>query len=264
MNSTIHLIGINHRAAAVDVREKFALTNFCSPETWAIPAGEGVRESLILSTCNRVEVLVVGDGDEPRRRALQCWASARGRTVDELEPYLYQYKDDEAVRHLFSVASSLDSRPFGHRRYDIRTPTATRYNATTSIRPTAHTHLHTLDTYLHLLLHGTDARYGIATIHTPTYGRLQRRRDRSSAHGVARGNYVHSAHCRTPCRACSRGYSWAFGIEYYDIRACAIGLYRPHHINYGDCHPSGAVRCGLRHLPVAQQLDNDCLGTRRP
>ena len=113
MNSTIHLIGINHRTAAVEVREKFALTNFCSPETWAIPNGEGVRESLILSTCNRVEVLVVGDGDEPRRRALQCWASARGRTVDELTPYLYQYKDDEAVRHLFSVASSLDSLVLG-------------------------------------------------------------------------------------------------------------------------------------------------------
>ena len=73
MNSTIHLIGINHRTAAVEVREKFALTNFCSPDTWAIPNGEGIRESLILSTCNRVEVLVVGDGDAPRRRALQCW-----------------------------------------------------------------------------------------------------------------------------------------------------------------------------------------------
>ena len=113
MNSTIHLIGINHRTAAVEVREKFALTNFCSPETWAIPNGEGIRESLILSTCNRVEILVVGDGDAPRRRALQCWAAARGRTVEELEPYLYQYKDDEAVRHLFSVASSLDSLVLG-------------------------------------------------------------------------------------------------------------------------------------------------------
>ncbi len=113
MNSSIHLIGINHRTAAVEVREKFALTNFCSPETWAIPHGEGVRESLILSTCNRVEILVVGEGDAPRRRALECWAAARGRSVDELEPYLYQYRNDDAVRHLFSVASSLDSLVLG-------------------------------------------------------------------------------------------------------------------------------------------------------
>jgi len=113
MNSTIHLIGINHRTAAVEVREKFALTNFCSPETWAIPNGDGLRESLILSTCNRVEVLVVGDGDKARRRALEYWAAARGRTVEELEPYLYQYRNDEAIRHLFSVASSLDSLVLG-------------------------------------------------------------------------------------------------------------------------------------------------------
>jgi len=113
MNSTIHLIGINHRTAAVEVREKFALTNFCSPETWAIPNGDGLRESLILSTCNRVEVLVVGDGDKARRRALEYWAAARGRTVEELEPYLNQYRNDEAIRHLFSVASSLDSLVLG-------------------------------------------------------------------------------------------------------------------------------------------------------
>ena len=46
MNSTIHLIGINHRTAAVEVREKFALTNFCSPEAWAIPAGADRPEDL--------------------------------------------------------------------------------------------------------------------------------------------------------------------------------------------------------------------------
>ena len=42
MNSTIHLIGINHRPASVDIREQFALTNFCSPETWAIPTTNGI------------------------------------------------------------------------------------------------------------------------------------------------------------------------------------------------------------------------------
>lgn len=113
MNSTIHLIGINHRTAAVDVREKFALSNFCSPETWAIPIGGDIGEALILSTCNRVEVLVVGDGDKPRLRAMEYWAKACGKSVEELEIYLYQYKNDEAVRHIFNVASSLDSLVLG-------------------------------------------------------------------------------------------------------------------------------------------------------
>jgi glutamyl-tRNA reductase len=113
MNSTIHLIGLNHRTAAVEVREQFALTNFCSPETWAIPCGNGIHESLILSTCNRVEVLLVGEGDAPRKQALECWAHARGKQVKDLEPYLYQYKNEEAIRHLFSVASSLDSLVLG-------------------------------------------------------------------------------------------------------------------------------------------------------
>lgn len=113
MNSSIFLIGINHRTAAVEVRERFALTDFCSPVAWAIPRGEGISESLILSTCNRVEVLVVGDGDRARQRALECWAKARGRTQEDLEPYLYQYQGEEAIRHLFSVASSLDSLVLG-------------------------------------------------------------------------------------------------------------------------------------------------------
>ncbi len=113
MNSSIHLIGLNHRTAAVNVRERFALTAFCSPETWAVPPGEGINESLILSTCNRVEILAVGDGDAARRQALRCWAKACGHPAEELEPYLYQYSGADAIRHLFSVASSLDSMVLG-------------------------------------------------------------------------------------------------------------------------------------------------------
>ena len=113
MDHTIHLIGLNHRTAAVEIRERFALTDFCSPETWAVPCGDGIAEALILSTCNRVEVLVVGKGDAPRQRALDCWSRARGKTPDDLAPYIYQYRDDDAVRHLFSVASSLDSLVLG-------------------------------------------------------------------------------------------------------------------------------------------------------
>lgn len=126
MNQHIYLIGLNHKTASVDVRENFALTDFCSKETWAIPVRDnGCKtaaappeslaqpdEALILSTCNRVEILAVGTGDIPAA-VLTAWAAARHRAVADLEPYVYVYKGTEAVRHLFSVASSLDSMVLG-------------------------------------------------------------------------------------------------------------------------------------------------------
>ena len=69
MDYNIHLIGLNHRTAAVEIREQFALTNFCAPETWALQPCDAVSESLILSTCNRVEILAVGS------RASARWES---------------------------------------------------------------------------------------------------------------------------------------------------------------------------------------------
>lgn len=67
-------MGFNYRTAGVEVRERFALTDHCSKDTWAIPlrpSGENdsaettLDEALILSTCNRVEILAVGQGDVP-------------------------------------------------------------------------------------------------------------------------------------------------------------------------------------------------------
>ncbi|MCH5276347.1 MAG: glutamyl-tRNA reductase [Desulfovibrionaceae bacterium] len=113
MAHTIHLIGLNHHSAAVEIRERFSLTDFCSPTAWAVPRGGAIDEALILSTCNRVEILVVGQDDAPRQQALACWCQACGTGLDELTPYTYQYRDKEAVRHLFLVASSLDSLVLG-------------------------------------------------------------------------------------------------------------------------------------------------------
>lgn len=112
MDRDIYLIGLNHRTAAVEVRERFALTQHCTPENWAIPCSDGVTEVLILSTCNRVEVLVSGTGDVPGH-VLEHWAQSCDRYRDELEPYVYIHKGDDAIRHLFSVASSLDSMVLG-------------------------------------------------------------------------------------------------------------------------------------------------------
>lgn len=112
MDCEIYLVGLNHRTAGVDVRERFALTNYCDREHWALPCQGAVNESLILSTCNRVELLAAGCGDVAGQM-LQCWANARNASSDDLRPYVYIHKNLEAVRHLFSVASSLDSMVLG-------------------------------------------------------------------------------------------------------------------------------------------------------
>lgn len=108
----ISLIGLNYRTASVDVREKFALSSFCGPDTWAIPCIDGLKESLILSTCNRVEILGVGP-DNSASQLLAYWAEKCGSAVSELGKYIYSYNNLDAVKHVFEVASSLDSMVLG-------------------------------------------------------------------------------------------------------------------------------------------------------
>lgn len=112
MDCEIYLVGLNHRTAGVDVRERFALTNYCDPENWALPCEGSVNEAFILSTCNRVELLATGCG-EVSDQMLDRWAKVCGSCSDDLRPYVYIYKDLEAVRHLFTVAASLDSMVLG-------------------------------------------------------------------------------------------------------------------------------------------------------
>lgn len=114
MRHDIVLVGLNHRTAGVDVRERFALADHCGPDTWAIPCAGPLREALILSTCNRVELVGVGDdAGSVREHLLRSWAGARHAEAGDLAPYLYDYTGVDAVRHLFSVAASLDSMVLG-------------------------------------------------------------------------------------------------------------------------------------------------------
>lgn len=119
--SVIHLIGLNHRTAQVEIREKFALTEFTTPEKWpflchkhcisSVQDKLAVKESLILSTCNRVEMIVVYDGDY--EDLLKVWCDIRHADINELRACMYHYQDEEAIRHVFRVASSLDSLVLG-------------------------------------------------------------------------------------------------------------------------------------------------------
>lgn len=113
MKKELYLVGLNYKTAPVEVRERFALTDPAVLERGVVPLGNGIGECMILSTCNRVELLAVGDTHQTHEMLLDSWARAREENPEGLRPYVYTHKGPDAVRHLFAVASSLDSMVVG-------------------------------------------------------------------------------------------------------------------------------------------------------
>ena len=114
MNQEIYLIGLNHKTADVGIRERYALTG-CDPSDSGLLQDQGsISEVMILSTCNRVEFLVVGDTEADIRGAiLSFWARHCCQPRADLDEHTYCHQGDAAVDHLFTVASSLDSMILG-------------------------------------------------------------------------------------------------------------------------------------------------------
>src|SRR5437660_3868026 len=114
---SIVMIGLNHKTAPVEVREQLALNDeACGLSLRALVDGEVLREGLIVSTCNRVEVLTsTGNGflDEGTARIMKFLSESRSLPQDYFREHLYSHVDDQAVRHMFRVASSLDSMVIG-------------------------------------------------------------------------------------------------------------------------------------------------------
>jgi glutamyl-tRNA reductase len=103
--------GLNHNTAPVDIREQVAMTGEVLPEALQeLSLQPGVNEAMIVSTCNRVE-LVVSCG-EPQPNLVEFF-SKRFPCAAELPAHLYHHQETEAVRHLFRIASSLDSMVVG-------------------------------------------------------------------------------------------------------------------------------------------------------
>ena len=108
-------IGMNHETAPLALRECLA------PEADSdrhVLAGmrdmEVIREGLFLSTCNRVEALFTSDNPDQAKKAILTIFSELGRIPEErLSASLYTYEDLDAVQHIFTVASSLDSMVVG-------------------------------------------------------------------------------------------------------------------------------------------------------
>ena len=112
MNTELTLVGLNYKTAPVEVRERFALTDPAILEKGVVDLTGDISECMILSTCNRVELLAVGQSNV-QEALLDSWARAQGESRDALQPYTYSHSGDKAVLHLFTVASSLDSMVLG-------------------------------------------------------------------------------------------------------------------------------------------------------
>ncbi|HDR47211.1 MAG TPA: glutamyl-tRNA reductase [Geoalkalibacter subterraneus] len=111
----IIVVGLSHKTAPVEIREKvaFAPTAMEKP-LHALVALPSVTEGLIVSTCNRVELYVTSrDTEEAISQLMHFLADFHQLQVDDLAPHLYAHKGPEAIRHLFRVASSLDSMVIG-------------------------------------------------------------------------------------------------------------------------------------------------------
>jgi len=114
-NENFLVLGMNHRTAPVALRERLALPETAVEKISRELVGlQGVQEALFLSTCNRVELYIATEAEPACRDALVEWmARAGGLTRQEVEPCLYDYRGADAVRHVFRVASSLDSMLVG-------------------------------------------------------------------------------------------------------------------------------------------------------
>ena len=109
---TLTLIGVNHKTAPIELRERIAISRDDLPETIrALAAVPGVTECMIVSTCNRVEILAAIDSSDVELSGFLSRYFGLNPAV--LGPHIYEHRDQEAVRHLFRVAASLDSMVVG-------------------------------------------------------------------------------------------------------------------------------------------------------
>ena len=110
------LVGMNHRSAPLELRERLALDD-PGPVLRKLVSGDEVDEAVLISTCNRVEVVALTRDVETARLRLRSFLrrelGADSVGERELEACLYEHRNAEAMRHVLRVASSLDSMVVG-------------------------------------------------------------------------------------------------------------------------------------------------------
>lgn len=109
------LLGLNHKTAEVSLRECLGFSRQQAEDALdAFVASPAVSEIVILSTCNRVELIMAGpDPDAVVAEAKRYLAETRNLAVEDFDEALYRHIGEDAVRHVFRVAASLDSMIVG-------------------------------------------------------------------------------------------------------------------------------------------------------
>src|SRR5260370_6634352 len=106
------LIGVNHKSAPLELRERLAIPESRLPDACRdLTAHPGIEEGMIISTCNPVELVTHTTNDSGDLRGFLH--EHFHLTAEELDGHLYEFREKDAVRHLFRVASSLDSMIVG-------------------------------------------------------------------------------------------------------------------------------------------------------
>ena len=125
----ILLLGVNHKTTPVEIREKIALSDGYEEPLTTLKKIPYCRECYLLSTCNRVEVLVVVEGSAEVKEDIITFLFGSSLSKEECDQYLYIYYNAEAIHHLFMVAASLDSMVVGEAQILGQLKEAYRYAA---------------------------------------------------------------------------------------------------------------------------------------
>jgi glutamyl-tRNA reductase len=110
---SIVLLGVNHKTTPLEIREKLALSGGYEEPLRTLGQLDGIKEHYLLSTCNRVEVIYTTENPAETKAKVLNFLFGDAVPGRELDKYVYHYENEEAVQHLFMVASSLDSMIVG-------------------------------------------------------------------------------------------------------------------------------------------------------
>ncbi|MBM3469462.1 MAG: glutamyl-tRNA reductase [Armatimonadetes bacterium] len=119
MNDSMILsaIGLSHKTAPIEIRERMAFAEADLPSVLGTLRGRGgIRECMLLSTCNRTEVYLITPGAPRMTDVAELLADARGVPPEAFAPSLYQHCGMPAARHVMRVASGLDSMVLGEQQ----------------------------------------------------------------------------------------------------------------------------------------------------
>ena len=113
--SKLIVVGVNHKSTPVELRERLAFTHGkIEDSTERLGEFPEILESLIISTCNRVEIYARGENvDNGIHLLKQFICEYHGINIEELDKHFYSYREEKTVEHLFRVSSSLDSMVVG-------------------------------------------------------------------------------------------------------------------------------------------------------